>query len=44
VRAGFAPVALAGNILRLETAGLAGLAVVRGALAAHGAGASGPAA
>ena len=33
VEAGFAPVALAGNILRFETAGLAALAIVRALLA-----------
>jgi 16S rRNA (uracil1498-N3)-methyltransferase len=33
VAAGFAPVALAGNILRLETAGIAALSVVRSMLA-----------
>ena len=37
VAAGFAPAALAGNILRFETAGIAALAIVRAALAHGGA-------
>ena len=37
VAAGFAPAALAGNILRFETAGIAALAIVRAALALSGA-------
>lgn len=36
VAAGFAPVALGGNILRLETAGVAALAIVRALLEARG--------
>jgi 16S rRNA (uracil1498-N3)-methyltransferase len=37
VAGGFAPVSVGGNILRLETAGIAALAVVRAVLAADGA-------